>query len=437
MRLVRPVVLALLVTTVPVGLTTGMHSAEAATTTVVSVNAAADAYVDSAHATRNYGSSTALYVDGSPSLMASYLKFDLSSYAGQTVVSAKLQVHTTSASAAGSTNTQSIRIVANDAWTESGITYANRPAVGSAVGTLANTAPNTSYSVPLDAATVQAELGQRLSLAVDQPSTATNGLDLASRQATTVSSRPTLVLEVASSTSTTGSTGTTGTTGSTGTTGTTGDAASTFGWGAPIGGDEFNYTGAPNSTLWSVYDSAGHAGNGVRSPAQVTVNGSALQITGLSDGTTGGMSYRQRGTTYGRWETRMRVNARDPEYHPVLILWPDQGRVSANNCAEMDYSESTSDTTKNRFFLHYSCTGAQASASQTLDMTQWHTYAIEWTPAHVIGYIDGQEWFRDTDPTHVPDDPAHQTIQLDWFPDGTTTTQSWMQVDWVRMYAAP
>jgi hypothetical protein len=28
----------------------------------------------------------------------------------------------------------------------------------------------------------------------------------------------------------------------------------------------------------------------------------------------------------------------------------------------------------------------------------------------------------------------HQTIQLDWFPDGTATTPSQMQVDWIRVY---
>jgi hypothetical protein len=28
----------------------------------------------------------------------------------------------------------------------------------------------------------------------------------------------------------------------------------------------------------------------------------------------------------------------------------------------------------------------------------------------------------------------HQTIQLDWFPDGTATKPSQMQVDWVRVY---
>jgi hypothetical protein len=416
---------------------TGVHSAGAATTpTTVAVSAAADAYVDSARPSSNYGAASALYVDGAPSRMTGYLKFDLSGYAGTTVTSARLQVRTTTSKSAGSPNAQAIRTVADDAWTESGLTYANRPTVGPAIGSLSRTAPNTRYTVSLDPAAVQAELGHTLSLAVDQPSSATNGLDLVSRHSATVSYRPTLVLELAStSTASTGST-TGGTTADpTGT--TTGEAATAYGWGPRIGGDEFNYTGAPDSTIWSVYDSPGHAGNGLRSPAQVTVNGSAVQITGLSNGTTGGMSHRDRGRTYGRWETRMRVNARDPEYHPVLILWPDQGRVSANNCAEMDYSESTSDPGKVKFFLHYSCSGAQSTVSQSVDMTQWHNYAIEWTPTHVIGYLDGKEWFRDSDPSHVPDDPAHHTIQLDWFPDGTSTTQSWLQVDWVRLYAAP
>lgn len=425
--LVRPALPLLTAALVAATLGAGAHSAQASVAETgaapLSVAVAADANVDSAHPSTNYGTASTLYVDGSPSLMAGYLKFDLTGYAGQTVTSAQLRVRTTGAKAAGSRGTQTFRSVADDSWTETTLTYGNRPAVGSAIGTLSNTVPNTTYAVSLDPAAVQAELGQPMSIAIDQPSSAGDALNLLSGQATTTSYRPTLVLQLTPS--------------STSSTGSTDEAATTHGWGAPIGGDEFNYVGAPNSSIWSVYSSAGHAGNGVRSPGQITVDGSVLQITGLPDGTTGGMSDRDRGRTYGRWEARMRVNARAPEYHPVLILWPDQGRVNANNCAEMDYSESTSDTSRARFFLHYSCSGAQATASQSLDMTQWHNYAIEWTPTHVIGYLDGQEWFRDTDVSQVPDDPAHQTIQLDWFPDATTTTQSWMQVDWVRRYAAP
>jgi hypothetical protein len=53
----------------------------------------------------------------------------------------------------------------------------------------------------------------------------------------------------------------------------TDSAAINLDWGTPTAGDEFNYTGAPDPSKWSVYKSAGHAGNGIRSPQQVTVDG--------------------------------------------------------------------------------------------------------------------------------------------------------------------
>jgi hypothetical protein len=67
-------------------------------------------------------------------------------------------------------------------------------------------------------------------------------------------------------------------------------------------------------------------------------------------------------------------------------------------------------------------------------MTQWHNYAISWSSTAVVGYLDGVEWFRENHPGRIPDDAAHLTAQLDWFPDGTATTTSRMQLDWVRVY---
>ena len=40
----------------------------------------------------------------------------------------------------------------------------------------------------------------------------------------------------------------------------------------------------------------------------------------------------------------MRTNARDSEYHPVLILWPDSENWPCDG--EIDYAEGTSDVTK-------------------------------------------------------------------------------------------
>ncbi len=211
-------------------------------------------------------------------------------------------------------------------------------------------------------------------------------------------------------------------------------AAAAFGWGPVLAGDEFSYTGAPDATKWGVFNGTGHAGKGVRSPQAWSVANGVATVTGDAAGTTGGMSAKFGQQKYGRWETRMRTNARDPEYHPVLLLWPNNN--TSPNCAEVDYAEGTSNTAAMKFFLHYACSGGdfQATAATPVDTTQWHNYAVEWTPAGITGYIDGVQTFTDKNPAHQPTVGMHQTMQLDWFPDGTATSPSQMQVDWVRVY---
>ena len=213
------------------------------------------------------------------------------------------------------------------------------------------------------------------------------------------------------------------------------EAAARYGWGSPRATDEFNYVGAPDKAVWSVYNSAGHSGKGLRRPSQVTVDGQVLRMTGLPNGTTAGMSARLRGTTYGRWEVRMRVPSRSVQYHPVLIVWPDKGRTAATNYMEIDFSEG-SDLGYNKFFLH----AAKGSSGQThatipLDQTVWHNYAVEWQRGRVTGYIDGVKWFEDTGANAAKvKSPAHLTMQLDWFPNSSKTATSTMEVDWVRTY---
>lgn len=211
-------------------------------------------------------------------------------------------------------------------------------------------------------------------------------------------------------------------------------AATARGWGSVVAGDEFSKTGAPDSTKWSVFKGSGHAGKGVRSPQAWSVANGVATVSGDSAGTTGGMSAKFAQQKYGKWETRMRTSARDPEYHPVLILWPNNN--TSPNCAEIDYAEGSTNTAQIKFFLHYACGGSnfQTTAAKTIDTTQWHNYAVEWTPAGITGYIDGVKTFSDTNPAHLPSVGMHQTLQLDWFPDGSATKPSQMQVDWVRVY---
>ena len=157
------------------------------TTETITLTATADSYVSSGATGTNFGTGTTLRSDNSP-VEATYLKFDLSPYAGRTLVSARLLLRS---GGNGSTGTQNVKLVASDSWTEGGITYTNRPALGTSIGSLGQTTTNTSYSVPLTASALTGDLGQQLSLGMD--ANGSDGLELNSKEAGSTAA-PKLVL---------------------------------------------------------------------------------------------------------------------------------------------------------------------------------------------------------------------------------------------------
>jgi hypothetical protein len=201
-------------------------------------------------------------------------------------------------------------------------------------------------------------------------------------------------------------------------------AAAALGW-TRVGGDEFNGGLSP---LWSPDDSEGHAGNGRRTPDAISVENGVLVIRGDSQGNTGGMSWKED-QRFGRWEMRARFPKGDDQYHPVLILWRESG---GKENGEIDFAETTSASPDVSFFLHYG--SDQKYAKKTLDITQWHNYAVEWVDGRVTGYIDGEKWFESTDKETLPPGKMHPTIQLDYFPDGGSPKPTEMQVDYMRVY---
>ena len=203
-------------------------------------------------------------------------------------------------------------------------------------------------------------------------------------------------------------------------------AATTLGW-KLIGRDEF--AGSAVSDRWGPYDGPGNDGEGRRTPDALSVGNGLLTIRGDADGNTGGMSYRDDRKT-GRWEMRAKFPKGDPQYHPVLLLWPGDG---GSDDGEVDFAETTSASDSVSFFLHHG-SGDQKVAEKQIDLTQWHNYAVEVTSRGVTGFIDGQKWFESTDPDTLPRGPVHPVIQLDWFPKGDSPEPSELQVDWMRIY---
>ena len=175
-----------------------------AATSTVTVGALADSYVSGDRASSNNGSNSVLNVDADP-LAISYLKFDLSAYAGRTLQSATLQVRTADGSLSGSGGRQEVRLVSDDRWSESTITYDTRPALGTSMGSLAAPSVDTSHSVPLSVSTLAGELGGTLSIGMNSSST-----DLLQVKSSETTTGPKLVLTFSDTTATTDSTSTTG-----------------------------------------------------------------------------------------------------------------------------------------------------------------------------------------------------------------------------------
>jgi PKD repeat protein len=144
----------------------------------------ADARVEQSNSSRNYGTSDKLRTDGNPKI-ESILRFDVAGIAG-TVQSAKLRMRALS----DGTNDGPALYSAAGGWTETGVKWSNRPSFGdTAVEDKAKVGSNST--VEFDVKSLVSGNGE-LNLGLRQ--TATDGLELASREYGTASRRP--VLEI-------------------------------------------------------------------------------------------------------------------------------------------------------------------------------------------------------------------------------------------------
>ena len=190
----------------------------------------------------------------------------------------------------------------------------------------------------------------------------------------------------------------------------------------------------------------GHASNGRRCDENTRVADGVLRMVGEADGDSGWLT-SLHGRRYGRWEARVRSQATGPaggrQYHPFLILWPDSNRWPEDGEYDyLEYGAPGEDCVE--AFVHHPHS-ASASVQQEfarrcgVDQTRGHHIAVEWTPDHVKGFVDGEEWFSfsggaDDVRQCIQCAPAmHQTIQLDNFFGGDMQSAVY-EVDWLRIY---
>ena len=145
------------------------------------------------------------------------------------------------------------------------------------------------------------------------------------------------------------------------------------------------------------------------------------------------MAWKEGSQQYGRWEGRVRAPVGDPSYNALLLLWPTAENWPEGG--ELDFMEMMDPSRqKTNAFFHYGADNSQVEGSVEIDATQWHNWALEWTPDRITAYVDGEKWFETTEQKVQPPGPMHLCIQLDWFPKGGSGKETQMQVDWVRQY---
>jgi hypothetical protein len=158
-----------------------------------------DAYVSSSNSNTNYGTALTLQVSGSNSL--AYLKFDLASLAGEEVQQARLRIKVTD----GSVKEHLIKLVEDTSWSETGITYDNRPASSMLLNSLKGI--NTGDWIDIDMSyAVRAKVGQELAISFEdgdepavqfsKPSYASNEANGATAVTVTLSTTPTQTVSV-------------------------------------------------------------------------------------------------------------------------------------------------------------------------------------------------------------------------------------------------
>src|SRR5664280_2467756 len=203
-----------------------------------------------------------------------------------------------------------------------------------------------------------------------------------------------------------------------------------------------DFSGSSLPAGWGAYSGTpgGDPGGQFGGNAHVAVGGGLLQLNTFLDPAynnewvTGGLCQCGLSQTYGAYFVRSRVTGAGPT--GVELLWP----VANVWPPEIDFNEtngSMSATTATNIWAASSTTRSQVQVKLSVNMTQWHTWGVIWTPTSITYTMDGQVWGTFTNASQIPNQPMTLDLQQQtWCSSGwacPTSPQS-MQVDWVTEY---
>jgi beta-glucanase (GH16 family) len=171
---------------------------------------------------------------------------------------------------------------------------------------------------------------------------------------------------------------------------------------------------------------------------QLEVADGKLTIATERDGdgwASGGLSTLPDGITHGSVEFRARFDAGQGT-SSAFLLWPSDNQWTD----EVDIIETNRPDRDGFAFTNHGDPNTSIDIGD-LDMTQWHTYRLDWTPGELTLSVDGEE--KGTITTDVPTQQMSFGMQghvhgdgEHWFgggPNGDTPDRMETAVDWVRV----
>jgi beta-glucanase (GH16 family) len=197
-----------------------------------------------------------------------------------------------------------------------------------------------------------------------------------------------------------------------------------------------DFTGTSLPSGWGLYSGQpGGDPGALWSNSAVAVSNGLLSINTTEQGgqwVTGGTCMCSESLTYGAFFVRSRMTGPGPT--GVELLWPSNGSWPP----EIDFNETYGTTSGTSATVHYSASNSQIQHTLSIDMTQWHTWGVVWTPTSITYTVDGQVWATVTNASAIPNIPMWLSLQSQ-----TWCASSWacptapqtMQVDWVAEYS--
>ena len=231
--------------------------------------------------------------------------------------------------------------------------------------------------------------------------------------------------------------------------------------GPVVWSDEFNGSGAPDGSKWTMETGAGGWGNNesqfyTNRRENVRQEGGNLVIEARRESYNGAPYTSGRlitsgkfSQTYGKMEARIKIPRGQGIWPAFWMLGQDINSVGWPNSGEIDIMENVGKEPNTVYgTVHgpgYSggggITGSRNIGRPLAD--DFHQYAIEWSPNLIRWFLDGSEFHRVT-PANVTgawvfNKPEFLLLNVavggNWpgYPDGSTQFPQTMLVDWVRV----